>query len=393
MDFWRFVNGVVVMEITSADPVRTLRELHESGVALENVRYLDDLTFQIQTKRQDFRKVRQIALNRELKYTVLKRNGLYWKVLNMPKRPVLIFGLMAIFFLTLFLPTRIYFFKVTGNAAIPEKRILELAAHCGIEFGASRQQVRSEKVKNQLLSAIPELEWVGINTAGCVATISVRERQVKEEKEPFQGVSSIVAHRDGVVQDVTVISGSAVCKPGQVVKAGQVLISGYTDCGLSIRAERAKGEIYAVTNRHITCLMPEMDVKRGKQTAMFQKKSLIIGKKRINFYEDSGILDTGCVKMYVENYVTLPGGFVLPIAIVTENRIYYEPTTPVTDLQQDEKLLAQYARAYLRTQMIAGTILSQAETFSQEDGVLQLIGHYACQEMIGRERIEEIIVP
>ena len=43
--------------------------------------------------------------------------------------------------------------------------------------------------------------------------------------------------------------------------------------------------------------------------------------------------------------------------------------------------------------MVAGRILSQHCNFTDEEEVYILNGHYECLEMIGRERIEEIIKP
>ena len=91
-----------------------------------------------------------------------------------------------------------------GNQNVPENLILELASQCGLSFGTERRQVRSEQVKNALLGAVPELEWVGINTAGCVATISVRERQKGENIGQAGGVSSIVASCDGMITGIVV---------------------------------------------------------------------------------------------------------------------------------------------------------------------------------------------
>ena len=234
---------------------------------------------------------------------------------------------------------------------------------------------------------------MGINTSGCVATISVRERQRTDETPQIQGVTSIVATRDGIVREITVTGGSAACKTGQEVKAGQVLISGYTDCGISIRAERAKGEVYAQTSHEISCIMPCFAAQRGEQVATIRKKGLIIGKNRINFSQDSGILDTGCVKMYEENYVTLPGGFVLPIAIVTETYIYYEDRESVAMGDLEDTTLPQLAESYLNSQMIAGRIVNSDVNISQQKDALLLNGNYECLEMIGQERLEEIITP
>lgn len=393
MDLWRSLSGMVTVQITSADPAGALAQINRRGIELENVHFEDELTLSFGLKRQDLKAVRKIADKRGEELKILGKSGLYWGLRSLLKRPVLIIGLAILVLLTVFLPTRIYFFRVEGNAQVPTRLILDLAADCGIRFGASRREVRSEKVKNALLQAIPELEWAGINTAGCVATISVRERQNREDTEKPQGISSIVAARDGVIQELTVTGGSASVKPGQAVKAGQVLISGYTDCGLSIRAERAKGEVYAATSRSFSFLIPEGSTQRGEITAQIKKYSLIIGKNRINFYEDSGNLPAGCVKIYEQAYVTLPGGFELPLAIVTETWIYYEESTPAAATEESQATLENFAQMYLRSQMVAGQILTSNEEFTAGDGVCRLDGEYGCLEMIGRERSEEIITP
>ncbi len=393
MDLWHSLNGMVTFQITSADPAGMLSMLHRHGIPMEDIHFLDELTLHFQVQRQHRKTVITFVEKRGGQWKILSRKGIFWGLRGLLKRPVLVSGLLIFLLLTMFLPTRIYFFRVEGNSTVPEKYILELASQCGIHFGAERRAVRSEKVKNALLSAIPELEWVGINTSGCVATISVRERQNGEEVQKPQGVSSIVAIRDGVVQEVTVTGGSAACKPGQAVRAGQVLISGYTDCGLSIRAERAKGEIYATTNRRLSFVMPQSASQRGETVSKKQKFSLIIGKKRINFYQDSGNFDASCVKMYEESYVTLPGGFQLPIAIVTETWIEYEDSMLTATPEQCGAALSELAQSYLRGQMVAGTILSKEEEFLQQDGVFRLEGEYGCLEMIGREQNEEIIKP
>ena len=390
---WRSLNGTVEIQITSADPAGVICSLYGHGIPVENVQYVDELTFHCQVQRQYTKRVIALVDRRSDQWKILSHKGIFWSIQRLINRPVLVAGVLIFILLTVFLPTRIYFFRVEGNASVPDQYILELASEYGISFGALRREIRSEQVKNALLHAVPQLEWVGINTAGCVATISVRERQVGEPAQPVRGISSIVAIRDGVVQEVTVTGGSAACKVGQAVRAGQVLISGYTDCGLSIRAERAKGEIYATTNRQMMFILPENFVQRGRRVSQNQRFSIIIGKKRINFYQDSGNLDATCVKMYEENYVTLPGGFQLPIAIVTETWIDYESAAPAATVEENSRTMSSLAQDYLRSQMVAGTILSKDESFSQQDGFLLLYGKYGCLEMIGQERSEEIITP
>ena len=300
-------------------------------------------------------------------------------------------GILLLLILGSYLPTRVLFFQVEGNITVPTNLILETAAECGICFGASRSEIRSEKMKNALLEAMPQLQWAGINTNGCVGIISVRERALTQTENTDRGVASIVATRDAVITSCTARKGNLLCKAGQAVKAGQILISGYTDCGFAIQATKAEGEIFGRTERKIKTAALRKCENRVSATVRQTKYALILGKNRINLYFGSGISDTRCVKMYEEMYVVLPGGFQLPICIVKESWSMYdaEVSTGKRNCQQLEKFGVQY----LLSQMVAGRIIQQEVSVVEAEDVSVLEGQYACEEMIGQLRSEEIVKP
>ncbi len=391
MGLWRSLNGEISVKLTSADTEGMLSAIDDAGITVYEVCLLEPLTMKIRIRRQELKRIRAITHKRGGKLQLDKRIGAYWDIKSLLHRPVLLLGLAAIFLLGLYLPTRIFFIQVEGNVTVPTNLIIEQAELCGIRFGAMRSEVRSEKMKNALLQALPQLQWAGINTSGCLAVISVRERD-ETEVQNEKGVSSIVAVRDGVISSCTVTRGNGVCRPGQAVRAGEVLISGYTDCGLSVRADQAEGEVFAKTERELSVITPVSYHRKMSVQRKIKKYGLIIGKKRINFYEDSGILDPTCDKMYLENYVTLPGGFVLPVALITEEWTYYD-TSAAVSVDDASQQLQDFAREYLSEQMIAGAILSADETVMSDGATGMLTGRYACEEMIGRVQKEEIIKP
>jgi len=174
MEFWRSMNGMVKLKITVADPSMLLSELHQMRIPMEQVLVPDELTLQVCIRRQDYRAVIAFAEKRGGECKTAGKYGLFWDLVGITKRPMLLIGMGIILALTFFLPTRLLFYRVEGNHTVPARQIIAFAAENGLEFGAIRREIRSEKIKNALLKAIPELEWVGINTAGCVATISVR---------------------------------------------------------------------------------------------------------------------------------------------------------------------------------------------------------------------------
>jgi len=382
--------GMTELRITGADIAAALDTLTKNGIQVVSSAAENDVTYRLTLYRNDCKKAVYLLEKRGNEVEITRKRGIYWYFQRLICRPVLVLGCALLFCMALYMPTRIYFVRVEGNETIPANQILEAADGCGIRFGASRREVRSEQMKNRLLHNMPQLQWAGVNTYGCVAVITVKERTDPEAEFDFPEVGSIVASRDGIILSCTATSGNLLCRPGQAVRAGEVLISGFTDCGLCIQATLADGEVYAQTERQIRAVIPTEYVKCIAQETGVKKISLIIGKKRINLWKDSGICDTTCGRMYKEYYMTLPGGFQLPIGIAVENCTAYETVPETLPAQTCEEILSGFAQKDLSRQMIAGSIVQKEEQFREEEGIYVLKGTYICTEMIGRVRQEQI---
>ena len=391
MNLFDSLSGMVTVELTSAEPEKVLGDISNTGVQINRVSRSGDLTVRFEVHRHALKKLERILAQKGASFEIKHRTGIYWSIKGIVRRPVLFVGLVFLLLLAIFLPSRIFFVQVEGNVSIPGRLILEEAEYCGISFGSSRRVVRSEKVKNALLQAIPELQWAGVNTKGCVAVISVREKTQVNETRSVNGVSSIVANRDGVIISCTVEQGNAQCKVGQAVRKGQLLISGYTDCGISIRAGRSVGEVFAQTKHEISAVTPAKYLIQQEMISLRKKYAVVIGKKRINFYKDSGILGSTCDKMSTVKNMTLPGGFVLPLALVIEEWVAYDCVSGSLNESNAERLLSGFSQDYLRQQMLAGQVLTKTQGFTNDAAVWRMHGSYACIEMIGREQREEIL--
>ena len=388
MNLWKSIAGIVEVELTSADLAQSFEAICGNNIAVFQVRSITNLTAHFRVFQKDLISLHRLCEKRGESLKVISRKGVYWTFRTLLHRPIFCVGILCLFLSAIYIPRHIFFVEVQGNSNIPSNRILEAAEDCGIYFGASRSAVRSERVKNALLSNVPELQWAGVNTRGCVAVISVRERTAAVEESQPHLVSSIVAERDGVILSCTATKGNLVCTQGQAVQAGELLISGYTDCGLSIQATSAQGEIIAQTMRELTVSTPIHWQYHGEQREDRYTISLVIGKKRIFLWKDSGIWDATCGRMYKEYYITLPGGFQLPFALCIDSCTVREPLSGILDT--DIVAMQEFAKQYLRHQMIAGEILEAEQTFEETEELCVLQGRYFCREMIGRVKPEKM---
>lgn len=389
MTFWNSLSGQCRIEIVSGDLSQMLSAVTLNGLSLQNVEFLDELHLQATVDRKQLMALEQLVSKRGDTLYVRSKLGIFWSVINIWRRPILVFGLLFVIVLCQFLSSRILFVEVSGNNKIPDHYIIETAKNCGLDLLASRRDLRSEKIKNALLSQIPQLQWAGVNTRGCVASITVRERDEPSNRQNISKANSIVAGRDGIIQEITVLSGTPLCKVGQGVKAGDVLVSGYTDCGLVIKLQQADAEVFAYTFRDLQAVMPVKVLKRTSQNKQYRRIMLRIGKNIINLWKDSGISDTRCVKMYSEKFLTLPGGFQLPIVLVTEYCYKYQI---LEDALEQPSWIEAEAEKYLLANMVAGNILDGAGTLTHNDNLFVFKGKYTCLEMIGQKRYEENLI-
>lgn len=384
-------NRMVRIRITSADIPAALHFLTDQDFILQDIQSESDLSILLTVWQKDYKKIKAILEKRGDRCETKYRFESYRFLLKMKHRWLFLACCLFILFLSLYIPSRIYFFDVKGNHNISARWILEKAEFSGLRFGCKRAEVKSEQIKNSILNQIPELDWVGITTAGCVATIEVREKPSEETKQnPTLYVGHIVADCDGVVESVTATKGTPLCKPGQAVEKGHILISGYEDCGFVIKATKAEGEIYARTIYGINLFSPLKELQRGEKYTDDRKYSLQIGKNIINFSKDSGISPPGCVKMYSRKFLTLPGGFQLPVAIVCQELHDYE-TFENAYAEIDTQWINQMAEQYVLQEMTAGEILIKNSSVQELEDYYVLKGVYACREQIGIPKIEEIV--
>ena len=170
------------------------------------------------------------------------------------------------------------------------------------------------------------------------------------------------------------------------------MVSGYIDHGISLEATCADAEIMGYTGNVLSTVTPIERLVRDGRAGCETRYQLLLGKKLINLGKDSGISDVKCVRMYEERYLTLPGGFRLPVALVLEQSIPYALHTKCVEDPGDYAWVKTAAEDYLQSQMLSGEILHSNTLEGIDDGLYTLYGTYQCREIIGRIRSEEKLI-
>ncbi len=266
---------------------------------------------------------------------ILHKKGLPFLAAKYKKRPGLLIGLLV--GLALLFVAELFVWKVTvnGNIAIPEKEILQALEKQGIGVGSYIPGIPVLKAQNEFLLSYKELSSVAINIKGTHIQVEVLERTHEPSYPDTEGFCNVVASRDGIIVSAKSGAGTILVSPGEVVTAGQTLISAFTVGKRNVyRLHHAWGTVMAQVYEHDSALFPRK-VLQKQYTGREQTKTVvtILGREfALYLREDCGYerFDV-CIE---EKPFRLFGFIETPI-VITSMR-YLEYKTPVVTLSQEQ---------------------------------------------------------
>lgn len=117
-----------------------------------------------------------------------------------------------------------------------KEQLEDFLAKQGIFEGVRKKHADCAEIEEWIRSAFTDIGWVSAEITGTVMKISIQETRMPELSNEVvtdgtgkiweEETGHITAAKDGVVTKITVVRGTANVRPGDVVKAGDILISG-----------------------------------------------------------------------------------------------------------------------------------------------------------------------
>ncbi len=166
-------------------------------------------------------------LSGKVEFSESETLGLYGEYKRIKHKSAILVSAIIGFVIVMFLSSVVWDIRVEGNESIPDAKIIMQLDECGFSLGDFWHFVDRSGVESNYLEKNDDISWININRRGTVAYVSVIEsvQDGESQKEP-SGYANIVAERDCIIEEITVKSGTAAVKPGDVVKKGDLLISG-----------------------------------------------------------------------------------------------------------------------------------------------------------------------
>ena len=278
--------------------------------------------------------------------------------------------------------------RVQGNDTVPDYVITEALEKSGVSPGVFWNKLDLNKAEASTLLELPEISWININRRGSVAYVKVAEsKNGAASKPPDTRISNIVADRDCIIREINVISGAAQVKPGDVVKRGDVLISGTVEGEFGIELVHASGVVIGESTAQITQTVERREnVSLGVSTHLSEMR-LNIFNLSINIFKNYRNSASECDIIEDNETLVVFSDRKLPFGVT---RIYERMETygevEYTDSRMIEIAHSRHSRALAA--YLSGAELVKIKTdgnFTQSGYSVSSDIVYACE--VGEEKI------
>lgn len=382
-----FMRGSVTISVGGAYIERFLNICAANDIAFWNVKRISCDLIYSDVRIKSFFKLCKYARRAMCRVHILKKNGFPFFIRRFKKRYALAAGLAVCAAAMFILSGYVWTVEINGCDRISSVQLMQSLNRNGFKIGMKTSAVDVDAIRNGVMSEQKEILWMTVNTIGSHAQIFIKEREQAPVMTDGKSAADIIAKRDGIITNVSVKNGiSGVCV-GQTVIKGELLVSGIYQSELTgVKQMHSSADIYARTWRSFRRVMPHPDCRLEKTGRKKTGCALVLGAKRINFYDSGAQPFEHCIKEERTKRLYLGKKLRLPICFVTRS-VYECEACPAQPYYKDaEKILYNSTQSDLKA-ATDGQIIDKSFDITLENGVYTGIIRAECVENIAEERI------
>lgn len=312
------VFGYRELSVDPGDTVKLANILLKLGISsdiLENGKFV--------IRERDVKRFAAYSAGR-IRYAMSEAIGVLPLILSLRGRKGALAAIGIFLFFHVLLSSVVWDIRVEGAEKISESEITEALDDCGFGIGEWWRSIDKNATEAMFLSKFPEVSWISINRRGTVAYVRVIESEnIGQIEETAPKYSNILADRDAVIEEITVVRGVAAVKVGDVVKKGDVLISGVIETEAETVFCRAEGSVIGQSVSKVSAKASKNGTEKIHIRNSVYDIKLKIFDFSINIFKNYGICSNDYDIIKDDREYALFGKYKLPLSLVRTYRSEY----------------------------------------------------------------------
>ncbi|SDW14344.1 similar to stage IV sporulation protein [Marininema mesophilum] len=221
--------GSLHIDIRGENLADFINQATKAGLHLSKILWVDDQRICLTIPVADFYRLRPFLRSTKTRVRIRNKVGLPFWIARVKRRHFFLWGMGLFIAIIIFLSSLVWSVEVEGNEIVPTREILSSLQQEGVYVGQMKSQIpKISHLQHHLMEKIPRLSWVGFRIEGTRAILTVVEKKriTEEEQKGEHRRVNLVAKRSGMVTDIQVERGHPLVDVNDIVKKGQLIVSG-----------------------------------------------------------------------------------------------------------------------------------------------------------------------
>ncbi|QOR35592.1 sporulation protein YqfD [Clostridium sp. 'deep sea'] len=219
----KYNNGYVKIKVAGKFPERFINLCIVKGIEIWGLNYQNNF-IELYTSIDGFKRMRPILKNANCSVKILKKKGLPFIIDNMLRYKWLVGCLVILILAGIFSSFYVWIININVPQNYDSSKIQRIVASAGLKRGTLRSNINIRDINNALKSEFPNIRWVDIKLKGVKAQVNIEISPINHSGKIKTG--DIVATRDGYIEEIIVLDGTARVKDGEIVVGGQIIVEG-----------------------------------------------------------------------------------------------------------------------------------------------------------------------
>ena len=315
-----YILGYLTINVEGYFIERFINMCRNKNILLWNIKRKNSSFIICKIGIKEFKKIRDIAKKTKCKITITSKKGIPFIFEKYKKRKIFLLMMCIISGLLFVLSQFVWNIevKITGDT-LNEEEIINSLNENGLYIGEKKSSIDVKEIINNVRLKREDISWIGIEIKGTNAIVEVVEAEEKPEVVDENDYCSIVSDKPGKILKVIANNGTAMVKPGDIVKAGSLLIAGWIEGKYTgTRFVRADGKIDALVWYTETASV-KLNEKKIEKTGNTEKKyALNINNFRINLYKKLSNFEKYDT-IYTAKKIKIFSNFYIPVELIECN--------------------------------------------------------------------------
>lgn len=224
----RWLQGYLLVRLKGISTERFINLCSNRYIYLWDLKSAGD-EYEFNIKLKDYYKLKPLAKKTGTLPLIRKRYGLPFVIQRYKKRSGYVFGFLLFLVILYILSLFIWDINVSGGYTYTQEAMVKFLRNNDVYPGLQKKDINCQGIEDLIRHSYNDIGWVSAEIKGTRLIVKITETNMPAPAVTATGNCHIIASKDCIITKIVTRTGTPKVHIGDVVKKGDVLVSGIVD--------------------------------------------------------------------------------------------------------------------------------------------------------------------